>query len=446
MELLEVPSTPLAGPMTIVFLMAVVVPVIVLLVMGLSNRHTRGATKGVAIALGVVIGLVMLWRMAAVPSFNHTANLGQQQAFFEDQIATFDRMAEDLERSVDNDTNRQMADQYRRQAHEFRTHLSTLHAGTPQANFPSAPSWVAVSPLVLLVFGVIVFLLFKHAGPTMGFAALAIPFVLLFVGYSSLERVEVQTADEIRMQSLAQLEGHASDIIVQASAEEEHDAAAAHGEIPMDDKAAETAEDLEHRVDESLDASPVTPEVPVPDWVSHPPKSVPNVYRHVVNSSWYPTEEDCRARINPLIEEAVINYLHQTVGDHGMGLVHSLPQLGITSDFIRDNLVADEFYKTRGFEHEDGLTNLYVLLEIDSVESDFMVAQWRAHARLHRIAWVRNLMVGVMLSLAGVLGLIKIDTATKGYYTKRLFIGVPAAIIGGVMLIAATSQWWDRYF
>jgi hypothetical protein len=34
-----------------------------------------------------------------------------------------------------------------------------------------------------------------------------------------------------------------------------------------------------------------------------------------------------------------------------------------------------------------------------------------------------------------VWGLLKIDTATKGYYTKRLFLGVPAAIIGGFLLL-----------
>ena len=33
-------------------------------------------------------------------------------------------------------------------------------------------------------------------------------------------------------------------------------------------------------------------------------------------------------------------------------------------------------------------------------------------------------------------GLLKIDTWTKGYYTKRLFLGVPAVIIGGVLLLA----------
>jgi hypothetical protein len=36
-------------------------------------------------------------------------------------------------------------------------------------------------------------------------------------------------------------------------------------------------------------------------------------------------------------------------------------------------------------------------------------------------------------------GLLKIDSWTKGYYTKRLFIGVPAVIIGIIALLALVA-------
>jgi hypothetical protein len=35
-----------------------------------------------------------------------------------------------------------------------------------------------------------------------------------------------------------------------------------------------------------------------------------------------------------------------------------------------------------------------------------------------------------------VWGLLKVDTWTKGYYSKRLFFGVPAVIIGIVCFLA----------
>ena len=44
---------------------------------------------------------------------------------------------------------------------------------------------------------------------------------------------------------------------------------------------------------------------------------------------------------------------------------------------------------------------------------------------------------GGVLGLLGLCyGLLKVDTWTKGYYTKRLFLGVPAAIIGLGTLLA----------
>ena len=47
---------------------------------------------------------------------------------------------------------------------------------------------------------------------------------------------------------------------------------------------------------------------------------------------------------------------------------------------------------------------------------------------------------GSVLGLVGLaLGLLKVDTWTKGYYSKRLFLGVPAAIIGGLALLFAAT-------
>ncbi len=48
-----------------------------------------------------------------------------------------------------------------------------------------------------------------------------------------------------------------------------------------------------------------------------------------------------------------------------------------------------------------------------------------------------GLLAAAVLGLLGaVYGLLKIDTWTKGYYTKRLFLGVPAVIMAIIGLIA----------
>jgi len=46
---------------------------------------------------------------------------------------------------------------------------------------------------------------------------------------------------------------------------------------------------------------------------------------------------------------------------------------------------------------------------------------------------------GVLGLLGLVFGLLKVDTWTRGYYSKPLFLGVPAAIIGLGTLLALLS-------
>ena len=42
----------------------------------------------------------------------------------------------------------------------------------------------------------------------------------------------------------------------------------------------------------------------------------------------------------------------------------------------------------------------------------------------------------VLALLSLVFALLKVDTWTRGYYSKRLFLGVPLAIIGGLLLVS----------
>jgi hypothetical protein len=47
---------------------------------------------------------------------------------------------------------------------------------------------------------------------------------------------------------------------------------------------------------------------------------------------------------------------------------------------------------------------------------------------------------GILGLLFTVWGLLKVDTATKGYYSKWLFVGVPAAIIGTTLLSVLVAR------
>jgi hypothetical protein len=109
--------------------------------------------------------------------------------------------------------------------------------------------------------------------------------------------------------------------------------------------------------------------------------------------------------------------------------------LGITIDYIRREIAKDEYLET--VERSFGpMMKLYTLLEFTPAVDRELTARWDNYRRQERLASVGVGAASVLASLALAWGLLRFDTMTKGYYTKRLFIGVPAAIISLVSLLA----------
>lgn len=190
---------------------------------------------------------------------------------------------------------------------------------------------------------------------------------------------------------------------------------------------------------EELDLASPTAET-LPAWANQPAVRVGTVYRRVVSDGPYATADEARERVQDNIDQAVHEYLTELVSDYlrQPALVPQLGELGITRRFIRDNIVAEEFYASRDTSVAADMKTALVLLEFNASVSDKLLEQWQSHARQARTRTLTLAACGVLGVLAGALGLMKLDTATKGYYTKRLFIGVPLAIIGtGALLFFA---------
>jgi hypothetical protein len=114
--------------------------------------------------------------------------------------------------------------------------------------------------------------------------------------------------------------------------------------------------------------------------------------------------------------------------------VYQLESAGITLDFVRREIAKDEYLEA--VQRSVGpMMKLYTLVEFSpGVDRDLRI-YWDSYRRQERLAAV-GFGAGGILSLLGLTyGLLKVDTWTKGYYTKRLFLGVPAAIIGLVALL-----------
>jgi hypothetical protein len=84
------------------------------------------------------------------------------------------------------------------------------------------------------------------------------------------------------------------------------------------------------------------------------------------------------------------------------------------------------------------MKKLYTQLEFTPSVDCELKERWRTYAREERLMAVGGI-GGLMVGGVGLAyGLLKVDTWTKGYYTKRLFLGVPAAIISLIALAAAS--------
>ena len=86
----------------------------------------------------------------------------------------------------------------------------------------------------------------------------------------------------------------------------------------------------------------------------------------------------------------------------------------------------------------------HALLEFDSNFRNGMEDQWHdvvARARLVKVAVVAGVVLGM---LALVFGFFNADTATRGFYTRRLKFGTFVAILGliGLGVLLARSMPW----
>ena len=192
---------------------------------------------------------------------------------------------------------------------------------------------------------------------------------------------------------------------------------------------------------------------PRPAWVDEPQKQVGNVLRLVTVAGPYTTSEECYQKTDQLLKIATDNYVKHyiwglddypslTTAQDGSPSVKitnfrsaTLDRMGIDLVYIRREIAKDEYLET--VERSVGpMKNLYSRLEFTPDIDRDLRTRWTEFERQARVTEV-GLLSGTLLGVIGlVFGLLKIDTATKGYYSRWLFLGVPAlsVVVLGIAL------------
>jgi hypothetical protein len=197
---------------------------------------------------------------------------------------------------------------------------------------------------------------------------------------------------------------------------------------------------------------------PRPSWVAQAPKRVGNVRRDVIVTDEYASREECEWVADRLLQLKTYEHLQRLVGKpldanrmhamrnealsvegHTPWFIHELDKAGITVDYIHQEIAREEYMEK--VERSVGeMLKLYTQIEFTPGIDNDLRQHWQMSQRQERFAFV-GLGASSVLGLLGFAwGLLKIDTWTKGYYTKRLFIGVPLAIVGLFGLYALLAE------
>ncbi|MHB9045870.1 MAG: hypothetical protein ACYC35_08025 [Pirellulales bacterium] len=172
-----------------------------------------------------------------------------------------------------------------------------------------------------------------------------------------------------------------------------------------------------------------TPPAPKrPAWVDEPSRlDGNNVYRTKVTVGPYATRAECDQHLPDELAQATSVYLDRYLG-LGAGR-----QAAVPLPYIHQRIVKEEWQETVQASFGPML-QLHVLLQFDDGVRNELQEMRRARLVEERIWYVTGIAGLVVVLLGTVFGFLKLDTATKGYYTGRLLLAAAAMILAVVAM------------
>lgn len=175
-----------------------------------------------------------------------------------------------------------------------------------------------------------------------------------------------------------------------------------------------------------------------PDWLKNPPKPVGKVYRAVVTSDPYSTEDECYDQLEADFYAEVETFLQQILPEPQSDRINqqTVTAMGVPLRFIMKDICQKSY--TEIVDSSIGpMKKVHVLMEFDSEVEQKLLETWRSYNRSRGMATVAKVATLVLTTLVLGFVLLQVDTWTRGYYTKRLLVGVPVVIIALSFLLFA---------
>lgn len=179
----------------------------------------------------------------------------------------------------------------------------------------------------------------------------------------------------------------------------------------------------------------------VKDWVSQPPGIVgKSAYCKAVKVGPYASYEEAEYALLVEIHRETVRYMVEYLRLNGAG------RLEIPNQYIRGQIVVDEWVETvdtsvadLAKEHDDLLdagemVTLHALMAFTPPVQRELSDYWRSEIVNSRLVWTGGLAGFVVLLLSTVFSYLKIDTATKGYYSGRLKLLATGILVLGAIV------------
>ncbi len=170
-----------------------------------------------------------------------------------------------------------------------------------------------------------------------------------------------------------------------------------------------------------------------PDWAENPAAAAKGAgYVVVIESGPYSSFGECMNAERRQVVQTARGYIANHVQSDAFNTADGL--LGMsTSDLVQRFVLQRSLVRTE--TTLQGMYTLYTLVKIDKRGGDHLVATTLTRQREQHFSRVGAGALSVLVVVAVAFGLLKADEATRGYYTKRLLIGVPILLVGCLVLL-----------
>ncbi|MBW3598565.1 MAG: hypothetical protein KY475_15000 [Planctomycetes bacterium] len=189
-------------------------------------------------------------------------------------------------------------------------------------------------------------------------------------------------------------------------------AARALADSPADEEAAAPAAG-----EDALEAPRVVYPENRPEWVEAPPAKEGEIDRIAVTSGPHYSLGEARRQLEEAVRQATDDYVNRHLGAAG------------ATRYLHYNVAPVETFEERPEFSFGPMHQAHALLEFDEAFRRQAEADWKEALTLSRL--VRTGLIGgaVFILLAVLLGYLRADNATRGFYTRRLRLGAATVIL-----------------